>query len=234
MRADTSGPDRFRSFPPDVLLGPLTELERLNAPAKLFVAGRLEVLELEPRVSIVGARTASAQGLGRAHRLAKELAGEGVVVVSGLAKGIDTAAHRGAIDAKGNTIAVLGTPLDRCYPKENDALLQLIMREHLAISQFPPGSPIQRYNFPQRNRTMALIAEATVIVEAGNSSGSLSQGWEALRLGRLVFMMKSVFERPGLTWPNKLLDYGARVLTRSEDLLENLPTGKARYAAAPF
>ncbi len=97
------------------------------------------------------------------------------------------------------------------------------MAEHLAISQIPRGVPIQRRNFPQRNRTMALISDASVIIEAGDSSGSLSQGWEALRLGRLLFVLRSVVEDSRLIWPRKMLDYGAIVLADAELLFEALP-----------
>jgi hypothetical protein len=113
------------------------------------------------RVSIVGSRKASPEGLRRASKLAGLLAGRGIVIVSGLAEGIDTAAHTAAIHRGGRTIAVLGTPLDQVFPRQNAALQDQIMRDHLAVSQFPAGNPIQRKNFPLRNRTMALISDAT-------------------------------------------------------------------------
>ena len=226
----------FRSYPPAHLLGPLTEIERVNVPKELFASGDLSLLRTEPRVSIVGSRDASREALGRAHRLAKELVKDGVVVVSGLARGIDTAAHLGAITGGGRTVAVLGTPLDRAYPKESADLQELIAREHLVISQFAPGTRTQRYHFPQRNRTMALISQATVIVEAGESSGSLSQGWEAIRLGRALFVMRALLGRRDLAWPKKMLDYGAHVLAESEDLLEHIPPplGESHYAVPAF
>lgn len=118
------------------------------------------------------------------------------VVVSGLAEGIDTAAHRAAIDAGGKTIAVLGTPLDKSYPRSNAELQRTLMEEHAVLSQFPVGYPTQPKNFPMRNATMALIVCASVIVEAGESSGALSQGSETLRLGRMLFIMESVFANP--------------------------------------
>jgi DNA processing protein len=126
----------------------------------------------------------------------------------------------------GKTVAVLGTPLSQVYPPSNRGLQALIMEQHLAISQFPEGIPIRKSNFPRRNRTMALIADASVIVEAGNTSGALSQGWEALRLGRPLFVMRSVAEDPTLTWPEEMQSYGARVLEDSnlDDLLSLLPS----------
>jgi DNA processing protein len=154
------------------------------------------------------------------------------VVVSGLAKGIDTAAHRAAIDAGGSTVGVIGTPMDQAYPPENAELQKLIGERYLLISQFPMGRSTQRFNFPRRNRTMALISHATVIVEAGETSGSLSQGWEAIRLNRPLFLMSSVVES-GLKWPEEMLPYGAHVLRETEELMELLPAS-GRLAAAAF
>ncbi len=216
--------DTVLSFTPDELLGPLNDVERHNAPPRLYLTGARSLLKLGTRVSIVGARKASDLGLRRARKLARILAEEGVVVVSGLAAGIDTAAHEGAMSVpRGRTIAVLGTPLDTSYPAKNRELQRRIMEEHLAVSQYPAGHPIQKGNFPRRNRTMALISDATVIVEAGDTSGSLSQGWEALRLGRPLFIMKSVTEAPNLKWPSNLLKYGAEILAKPADLLEAFP-----------
>jgi DNA processing protein len=224
----------FARSRPDDLLGPLNEVERKNAPDWLYLAGDAGLLRLVPRVSIVGTREASPDGLKRASKLARELAAHHAVVVSGLAKGIDTAAHRAAIDAGGRTVAVLGTPLDQTYPRENAALQRLIMETQLAVSQFPPGHPSGRTNFPRRNRTMALLTDATVIVEAGEGSGSLSQGWEALRLGRRLFIMRSVVEDKAMTWPAEMLRYGAEVLAKTEDLLEALPEAGVSLADLAF
>jgi DNA processing protein len=141
--------DTFPGYSPDDLLGPLNDVERENAPERLYVAGARTLLKLGTRVSIVGSRKASAIGLKRARRLARSLAEHGVVVVSGLAEGIDTAAHEAAMAVpNGRTIAVLGTPLDRTYPAKNRALQRRIMEEHLAISQYPVGHPILKGNFP--------------------------------------------------------------------------------------
>jgi DNA processing protein len=195
------------------LLGPLNDVEQQHAPATLFVAGDPTILRHGARVAIVGARKTSAQGLARARKLATWLCTRGGVVVSGLAAGIDTAAHQATLAAGGRTIAVLGTPLDQVYPKTNAELQHQIMREHLCLSQFPAGSPIQRHNFPMRNRTMALLSDATVIIEATDTSGSLAQGWEALRLGRGLFIVQSVAEDPALSWPHTMRHYGAQVLS---------------------
>jgi DNA processing protein len=130
-----------------------------------------------------------------------------------------------AIAAGGRTIAVLGTPLADAYPAKNRALQQRIMREHLAVSQFAPGVPTRPANFPIRNRTMALLSDATIIVEASEKSGSLHQGWEALRLGRPLFVLRSQFDDPELLWPRELERYGAQPLDLNdlEALVEALP-----------
>jgi DNA processing protein len=205
------------------LLGPFNEVERKNAPDVVYFAGDPGLLRLVPRVSIVGSREASPHGLMRAAKLAHELADRRAVVVSGLARGIDTAAHCAAIRAGGRTVAVLGTPLDQTYPPENAALQRVIMERHLALSQFPIGHPSGRSNFPRRNRTMALLSDATVIVEADDQGGSLIAAWEALRLGRRVFVMRSAIEKRDLSWPAEMLRYGAEVLTKTEDLVATLP-----------
>ncbi|HEY3155367.1 MAG TPA: DNA-processing protein DprA [Candidatus Eisenbacteria bacterium] len=215
----------FEEFTPEELLGPLNEVEKKNAPRRLFIAGDRGLLHGGPRVSIVGSRKASAGGISGARGLAKGLVARGAVVVSGLAEGIDTAAHEGAIEAGGRTIAVLGTPLDEAFPAKNRALQALIMREHLAVSQFASGVPSQRGNFPMRNRTMALLSDATAIVEAGEGSGSLHQGWEALRLGRPLFLSEALLGDASLSWPGEMERYGAQglALENLELLFEFLP-----------
>jgi len=215
----------FKSFAPEELLGPLNEVEKKNSPEKIFLAGDIELLRSGARVSVIGTRRPSPAGVKRAAQLARTLVERHITVVSGLAEGIDTSAHQGAIKSKGRTIAVLGTPLDQSYPKSNQDLQREIIREHLALSQFPSGYPTRPANFPMRNRTMALISHATVIVEAGEGSGSLHQGWEALRLGRPLFLMESLFKNPKLKWPAEMVSYGAQALKREslDMLFETLP-----------
>lgn len=209
---------RVDEFDPEDLLGPLNEVEKKNAPRRLFIAGDRSLLLAGPRVSVVGSRNASARGLTLARALAQALVRRGAVVVSGLAEGIDTAAHEGAIAAGGRTIAVLGTPLTEYFPAKNRDLQQRIMREHLAVSQFAPGVPTRPHNFPMRNRTMALLSDATVIVEAGETSGTLHQGWEALRLGRPLFLDEALLHDPSLSWPSQMASYGAQTLRSPDDL----------------
>lgn len=210
--------------PADVL-GELNEVEAKFAPGELYLCGDGNLLRRGPRVSVVGSRRASDRGLRRARALSRAIARHGITVVSGLAAGIDRAAHEAAIDALGRTIAVLGTPLDTFYPRENRELRERIAREHLLVSQFPSGSPTTPRNFPSRDRTMALLTDATVIVEAGERSRTLHQGWEALRLGRLLFLLESVTQDPALTWPTEMIRYGAQVLSSNnlEVMIENLP-----------
>jgi DNA processing protein len=219
-----STPD-YLTTTPAKLLGDLNEAESKYAPTQLFLAGHGDIMRRGPRVSLVGSRKASPEGLRRAKALARRLAEHGIVVVSGLAAGIDRAAHEATIEAGGFTVAVLGTPLDQYYPKENRELQDLIAREHLLVSQFPHGYPVQPKNFPIRNRTMALLTDATVIVEAGQKSGSLHQGWEALRLGRLLFILESVANDPALSWPAEMIGYGAQVLSRTNlaAVIQHLP-----------
>lgn len=219
-----SSPIQVTKATPADLLWPLNEVEQKHAPEYLYVAGHSEWLADRPKVSIVGSRAASQEALRRAVKLARQLTERGVIVVSGLAKGIDKAVHMATLEAGGRTLAVIGTPLDITYPAEHRELQVLLSREHTVVSQFAPGTRVTRANFPRRNRTMALLVDASVIVEAGDSSGTLSQGWEALRLGRPLFIMQSVFEQPELTWPDDMLEYGAMVLTNTDDLLERLPS----------
>ncbi len=149
------------------------------------------------------------------------------IVVSGLAEGIDTAAHTTAIEEGGRTIAVLGTPLNRVYPRSNLELLEIIKCYHLAISEFPIGQITAPQHFVFRNRTMALISNATIIVEAKDDSGSLHQGWEALRLGRPLFIWKSILDDQSLRVPKQMLEYGAMKMDEPEQVLPFLPSKQA-------
>lgn len=226
--------NEIATLAPVDVLGPLNDVEAKYAPKHLYLSGDRGLLRKGPRISIVGSRGASEAGLDRARRLARRLAERDIVVVSGLAAGIDRAAHEEALGAGGRTIAVLGTPLDEFYPAENRALQERIARDHLLVSQFPCGHPVTPKNFPIRNRTMALLTDATVIVEAGEKSGTLHQGWEALRLGRLLFLMESVVNDPGLSWPAEMVGYGAQVLSRAnlDVVLRNMPAFTASTAVA--
>jgi len=223
-----------RWVPPEELLGPLNELELKFAPRKLFVSREVTFPLSHPRVAIVGTREPSNEGRRAASEIAGFLARNGVTVVSGLARGIDTIAHRAAIEAGGFTVAVLGTPLSRSYPRENAQLQSTIMRRYLAISQFAEGHPVSPSNFILRNRTMALVADASVIVESGEGGGSLHQGWEALRLGRPLFIHGREFAKSGLAWPKKMANYGAVEFSDPSAILEAIPSASLDLAVAAF
>ena len=224
----------IETFKPIELLGSLNEVEAKNAPKELHVSGDIELLRTGRRVSVVGSRKVSPDGARRAAKLVRALVEHDIIVVSGLAAGVDTIAHSTAIEAGGKTVAVLGTPLDKFYPAANKALQREIMANHVAVSQFPTGYPPTPKNFPMRNRTMALLSDATVIVEAGERSGTLHQGWEALRLGRMLFLMDSVVNDPALKWPAEMIHYGAQRLTRESlpHILDNIPTLTSREQLA--
>lgn len=185
----------------------------------IFYAGDLSLV-CKPNISIIGARDASEEGLARAERISRELSRAGVVVASGLAKGIDCAAHTAAITTGGRTVAVIGTPLEKAYPAENAALQQAIYQDHLLISQFHPGQRTFPSDFPKRNRLMAALSNGSVIVEASDTSGTLHQAAECARLGRWLFIMKSVVDDPDLTWPARFLGHPKTVvLTSAQDIL---------------
>ena len=182
------------------------QLSMLRDDASLFYAGDLTVLE-RPAVSIVGTREVSDEGWRRARKLSRLLVEAGVTVVSGLAKGVDTAALDAALEGGGRVAAVIGTPLDRAYPAENAEMQSRIFADHLLISPFANGERVYKSNFPVRNRVMAAISDATVIIEASDTSGTLHQAAECVRLGRWLFIAKSVLDDKSLSWPEKFLNY---------------------------
>lgn len=198
-----------------------SEYERKIAPQNLYYEGDISLLTESVKVAVVGSRKPTKEGIIRAKTITKALVQQGITVVSGLAEGIDTIAHETAIANGGRTITCLGTPLNVTYPKSNTDLLLKIKKEHLAISQFPSGYPLMRQNFPQRNKTMALFSDATIIVEASENSGTRHQGWEALKLGRILFIMQNVAENDSLIWPKEMMKYGAQIL-KKDDLVEVL------------
>jgi DNA processing protein len=218
-------PTEIVTLDPARIMGGLNEFEKRHAPAQLFACGDVSLLQAAARVAVVGSRKASLPGRKRVAKLVAALVAHDVVIVSGLAAGIDTAAHEETMKRGGRTIAVLGTPIDEAHPASNAQLQAQLMQGHLVVTQFPVGHPTLRSNFPRRNRTMALLCHASVIVEASESSGTLSQGWEALRLNRPLFILKSVFENEALSWPEELRKYGAQVLEDVEQILDVLPIG---------
>lgn len=214
-----------KSIDLESLLGrPLNDFEKKNAPDVIYCKGSMNIPLPCPKVSIIGSRKASPQGIANTQKIAKILIKNQVIIVSGLAEGIDTAAHVTALNMNGKTIAVIGTPLDKAYPKINYELQQELMKSHLVVSQFPTGYPITGKNFVIRNRTMALISDASVIVEAGKTSGSKHQGWETLRMGKPLFIWESVVNDKELDWPTEMIEHGAVELSDPLDILEVLPT----------
>ena len=190
----------------------LNYVERKYAPNELYVEGVMKLPLKDPRVSVIGTRNPSLEGLNVAKMIVERLVKEGVIVVSGLARGIDTIAHATAIELDGKTIAVLGTPLNKFYPPENKEFQLKIMREHLAVSQFPPYHATIPSDFLKRDRTIALISNATIIVEAKQSGGTVFTGWEAIRLGRPLYIWKDTYDNPNLSWIQKMKKNGAKRL----------------------
>lgn len=179
-------------------------------------------------VAVVGTRKPSWEGVARARRLVRELVAEKFTIVSGLALGIDTVAHTTAIECGGWTIGVIGTPLSEVYPRENTELQARIANEFLLISQVPvwrysqQGPRGNRLFFPERNVTMSALSEATIIVEAGETSGTLIQAHAALEQGRKLFILDSCFQNSGLTWPERLANRGAIRVTEFGDIRRHL------------
>ena len=186
-------------------------------------------LVASPSVAVVGTRKPSKEGLARTRRLVRELVADDYTVVSGLAAGVDTMAHKTAIAEDGRTIAVIGTPLSHSYPRENAELQRDIAENFLLVSQVPlkryEEQRDYRYNrffFPERNVTMSALTEATIIVEAGETSGTLFQARAAIRQGRKLFILDSCFQNPKLTWPARFEARGAIRVRGHDDIRRNL------------
>jgi DNA processing protein len=192
----------------------------------LYYQGAWELTETRC-IAIVGSRSASQDGIKRAQRIARELAERDFTIVSGLAIGIDTAAHTAAIE-RGRTIAVIGTPLGSYYPPQNRELQDKIAREYLVISQVPilryhqQTIPQNRLFFPERNVTMSALTEATIIIEAGETSGTLTQARAALHQRRKLFILDSCFRRDDITWPASFEQRGAIRVRATEDIWKAL------------
>lgn len=173
-------------------------------------------------VAVIGARAASHEGLIAASEIAFDLARAGIVVVSGLARGIDAAAHRGALDAGGKTIAVLGTGIDRVYPAENDLLHDEIASNGLLITELPPGTPPLEWHFPRRNRIISGLSRAVVVVEARDKSGSLITARLAADQGRDVMAVPGTIVGGRNRGANALLRDGAKLVESAVDILQEL------------
>lgn len=204
------------------------KLRDADHPIELLYYQGLWELVNTPCVAVVGTRAPSEEGKLRAAKLTRMLVSDGYTIVSGLARGIDTVAHRTAIAAGGFTIAVLGTPITECYPSENRELQRYIADTHLVISQVPIVRYSQqhvranRYFFPERNVTMSALTEGTIIVEAGETSGTLVQARHALKQKRKLFILDSCFQNPALSWPETFAKQGAIRVTDYEDIKRHL------------
>lgn len=177
-----------------------------DAPPLLFVRGDVSCLSAHG-IAIVGTRSASAWGIAEARHAARVLADEGFVIISGLAAGIDAAAHQGALDVKRQTIAVMGTPIDRIYPSANESLASAILEAQGAlVTEFLPGRRTVRWDFLRRNKSMSGLARATFVIEAGETSGARSQANAALDHGRPVFLHASMITR--FDWARRLVEDG--------------------------
>lgn len=190
-----------------------------DAPPLLYMRGTL--LESDTlALGMVGTRTATRYGLDAAHYFALELARAGVTIISGLAQGIDAAAHRGALEAKGRTIALLGSGVDVLYPREHDRLAQQISENGALLSEYPLGTPPIASNFPRRNRLISGLSRAVLVVEAPEHSGALLTANAALEQGRDVFAVPGLIFNPSSMGANRLIQDGAKLVMSSADILE--------------
>ena len=192
-----------------------------NPPAALFVAGDPTVLWM-PQIAIVGARSASAAGLANARAFARAFVDAGNVVTSGLAEGIDGAAHTAALDAGGKTIAVLGTGPDLVYPRQHQLLAARVVENGALVSEFPPGTAGKPENFPRRNRIIAGLSLGTLVVEAGLNSGSLITARLAGEQGREVFALPGSIHNPLARGCHKLIREGAKLVESAAEVIEEL------------
>ncbi len=202
---------------------PQTLLQIYDPPVLLYVRGDRQVLNL-PSISIVGTRRPTLYGTQMARRLGRDLAARGLVIVSGLARGIDGIAHQGAMDAHGRAIGVLGTGIDVCYPKENKKLYEKVLERGAIISEFPLRTHPAPENFPVRNRIVAGLPLGVVVVEGAQYSGSLITARLAMEFGREVYGVPGNVTQPVSFAPNQLIKQGAKLVTCADDVIEELPT----------
>lgn len=193
-----------------------------QAPRFLYIRGKKSLLHEKRTVALVGSRSASDKSKENTARLAKYLGKNGITVVSGLAKGIDVTAHMAALQNGYNTIAVIGTNLNQYYPLENKEVQLEIEKRGLIVSQFSPASKTQRWFFPLRNGVMSGLSLATVVMEAGETSGALKQADFALKQGRQIMIPESALKIESITWPAKYVERGALVVNNPPDVIKIL------------
>jgi DNA processing protein len=211
---------------------PASLLDTADPPLLLFAQGRLALFQ-RPAVAMVGSRNATPQGVDNARSFAAHLSRAGFAVVSGLAMGIDGAAHEGALSGPGSTIAVIGTGLDRVYPSRHRTLAHRIAEQGLLLSEFPLGTPPLRENFPQRNRIIAGLCVGTIVVEAAVHSGSLITARLAVESGREVFAIPGSIHSPQSRGCHALIKQGAKLVESADDVLDELRPGQRPSAPAP-
>jgi DNA processing protein len=209
---------------------PSSLLQIPEPPPVLYLLGQLKK-EDKIALSIVGSRAASSQGRLNAERIAGKLAGMGITIVSGLAMGIDTWAHKGALMAGGRTLAVLGCGLDYNYPRYNSALKERIAEQGAVISEFPLGTPPLPMNFPRRNRIISGMSMGTLVVEAAKKSGSLITVNFALEQGRDVYAIPGNIDSPLSSGVNGLIQKGAKLIQGVDDIIEEFPLEVLNYIA---
>ncbi len=202
---------------------PQTLLQIYDPPVLLYVQGDPQVLNL-PSLSIVGTRRPTLYGTQMAQNLGRNLAARGLVIVSGMARGIDAIGHQGAMAANGRAIGILGTGIDVCYPKENRKLYEKVLERGTIVSEFPLRTHPAPENFPVRNRIVAGLPLGVVVVEGAEHSGSLITARLAMEFGREVFGVPGNVTQPVSFAPNPLIKQGAKLVTNAEDVIEELPT----------
>jgi DNA processing protein len=206
---------------------PKNLLNIYDFPVLLYVKGVLR--EDDINVAVVGSRMASTYGKFCTERFCRELALKGITIVSGLARGIDSAAHKGAIAGKGRTVAVLGCGIDIVYPPENKKLFMEIINNGAVITEFPFGTPPNAPNFPSRNRIISGISLGVLVVEAGEKSGSLITARMALEQGREVFAVPGSIDSAGSRGTNQLIKQGAKLIEDADDILEEILPQSGEY-----
>jgi len=202
---------------------PQNLLQIYDPPVLLYLRGDPQVLNL-PSLSIVGTRRPTLYGTQMAQRLGRDLAARGLLIVSGMARGIDAIGHQGAMDAQGRAIGVLGTGIDVCYPKENKKLYEKVLERGAILSEFPLRTHPAPENFPVRNRIVAGMPLGVVVIEGAQYSGSLITARLAMEFGREVFGVPGNVTQPVSFAPNLLIKQGAKLVTCAEDVIEELPT----------
>jgi DNA processing protein len=207
--------------------------EAVDRPTILFRLGD-PIGTDDKLIGIVGTRHATEAGRRFTYRLSTNLAKAGITIVSGMAEGIDSAAHRGALEGGGQTIAVWGTPLDRVYPTTNRGLAEQIRQQGAIYSEYLPGTPSNPSNFPERNRIISGLSEGIIVVEAGERSGALITAQSALDQGRELLAVPGAPDAPKAIGTNRLIKQGARLLTCADDLFEEIPRLKGEITARRF